>query len=106
MITQFLLLAVAFYLLCGLVFAIPFVFLGVGKIDPHAAHGSWGFRLLIIPGTIFLWPLLASRWLSGSHEPPEESNPHRVAARQEGQNGSPSGRPLNPAFLTSHSLGK
>jgi hypothetical protein len=103
MITQFLLLAVAFYLLCGLAFAIPFVFIGVGKIDPHAAHGSWGFRLLIIPGTIFLWPLLASRWLSGSHEPPEERNRHRCAARQEGQNGSASGRSLDSALRTSHS---
>ena len=103
MIAQILLLVMAFYLLCGLVFAIPFVAIGVGKIDPHAAHGSWGFRLLIIPGTIFLWPMLASRWLRGSHEPPEERNAHRCAARQEWQNGSPSGRPLDAALRTSHS---
>jgi hypothetical protein len=69
------------YLLCGLVIAIPFVLVGVGRIDPHAAHGSWGFRLLIIPGTMLLWPLLAKRWLTGMHEPPEEKNPHRCAAQ-------------------------
>ena len=103
MITQFMLLAVALYLFCGFFFAIPFVFIGVGKIDPHAAHGTWGFRLLIVPGTIFFWPLLASRWLSGSHEPPEERNSHRRAARQDWQNGSPSGRPLDSAHRTSHS---
>ena len=71
------------YLLCGLAFAVPFAFFGVGKIDAHAAHATWGFRLLIIPGTILLWPMLAQRWLKGVHEPPEESNAHRCAARKE-----------------------
>ena len=56
---------------------------GVAKIDPHAALGSWGFRVLIVPGTMFLWPWLARRWLKGVHEPPEENNPHRCAARKE-----------------------
>ena len=83
MIAEILLIATGIYLLCGLVFAIPFVLVGAGKIDPHAKHGSWGFRLLIIPGTMFLWPLLASRWSKGIHEPPEENNPHRCAARKE-----------------------
>jgi hypothetical protein len=81
MIPEALLIAAGIYLVCGLVFAIPFVLLGVAKIDSHAAHGSWGFRVLIIPGTMFLWPLLALRWLKGIHEPPEENNPHRCAAR-------------------------
>ena len=71
------------YLLLGAVFAFPFVLLGVGKIDSHAAHGSWGFRLLIIPGTILLWPFLARRWVKGSQEPPEENSAHRVLARKE-----------------------
>lgn len=102
MIPQILLLGVAFYLLCGLLFAIPFVAIGVGKIDPHAADGSWGFRLLIVPGTIFLWPLLASRWLRGSHEPPEERNSHRCAARQEGQKASTSGPPFDSTLRNSH----
>jgi hypothetical protein len=82
MIAQTLLIAAGIYLLCGLAFAIPFVFVGVRKIDPHAAHGSWGFRALIIPGTMFLWPLLARRWLSGAGAPPEEKNAHRSAARR------------------------
>ena len=83
MIAEILLIATGVYLLCGLGFAIPFVLVGVGKIDPHAKHGSWGFRLLIIPGTMFLWPLLARRWLKGVQKPPEEINPHRCAARKE-----------------------
>jgi hypothetical protein len=81
MIAEPLLLAAGIYLLCGLVFAIPFVIIGAGKIDPHAAHGSWGFRLLIIPATMFLWPPLARRWIKGIQDPPEENNPHRRAAR-------------------------
>ena len=51
-----LLMALAAYLACGTTFAIPFALAGVKRIDPHAAHGSWGFRVLIIPGTILLWP--------------------------------------------------
>ena len=69
------------YLAAGLLFAIPFVLVGAGKIDLHAAHGSWGFRVLIIPGTMFLWPVLARRWMKGVHEPPEENSPHRSGAR-------------------------
>ena len=68
------------YLLCGFMFAVPFVLLGVGRIDPHAAHGGWGFRLLILPGSTLLWPLLARRWLKGVHQPPEERTAHRLNA--------------------------
>ena len=81
MIATILLIALGIYLGCGLGFAIPFVLVGVKKIDPHAAHGSWGFRLLIIPGTMAFWPLLLKRWLGGVKEPPEECNAHRKAAR-------------------------
>jgi hypothetical protein len=77
------LISLGIYLVCGLVFAIPFVLVGVGRIDPHAKHGSWGFRVLIIPGTILLWPLLGRRWFRGVQEPPEENSPHRGAARKE-----------------------
>ena len=68
------------YLACGFLFALPFAFLGVGKIDPHASHGSWGFRLLIIPGATALWPVLLRRWIGGIHEPPEECTAHRQAS--------------------------
>jgi hypothetical protein len=81
MIAEALLLLAGLYLACGLAFAVPFVLVGVGRIDPHAAHGSWGFRVLIVPGTMFLWPLLARRWLKGVHEPPPENNAHRCASK-------------------------
>jgi len=70
----------AAYLACGVIFAIPFVLKGAKRIDPHAAHGSWGFQLLIIPGTMALWPLLLRRWVSGASSAPEEGNAHRRAA--------------------------
>jgi len=82
MIVPGLLILAGLYLLCGLIFAVPFVLVGAGKIDPHAAHGTWGFRLLILPGSILLWPLLAHRWAKGIKAPPEEKTPHRVAARR------------------------
>lgn len=76
-----LLSAVAIYLVAGLVFAVPFVIFGVKKIDHGAVEGTWGFKLLIIPGVVAFWPMLAKRWVSGEH-PPEEKNAHRCAARQ------------------------
>jgi hypothetical protein len=81
MIATVLLILLGSYLACGFVFAVPFVLFGVKRIDPHAARGSWGFRVLILPGTTAFWPLLLRRWLNGIHEPPEECNPHRCAAK-------------------------
>jgi hypothetical protein len=75
------LLALGVYLLCGCLFAIPFVWRGVGRIDPAALHGSPGFRWIILPGTILLWPLLARRWYQGAGSPPEENTAHRRASR-------------------------
>jgi hypothetical protein len=81
MIAAVLLMLVGGYLACGFVFAVLFVLFGVQRIDPHAAHGSWGFRCLILPGATALWPWLLRHWLKGIHAPPEESNAHRCAAK-------------------------
>ena len=66
----------------GLVFALCFVTLGVGRIDPSAKGAGVGFRLMILPGAAALWPLLASRWLRRGQAPPVENNAHRQAATQ------------------------
>lgn len=71
----------ALHLAAGVLFAGPFVGFGVARIDPHAARASWGFRLIILPGVILLWPLLAHRWWRGNRHPPEERTAHRLAAR-------------------------
>ena len=67
------------YVLAGLLFAVPFVLRGVNRIDPVARAGTWGFRLIILPGIVALWPLLARRWWRGQG-PPREKNAHRRAA--------------------------
>lgn len=68
------------YLLIGVGIAVPFVVRGVNRIDASAAQGSWGFRLLIFPGSVALWPFVVRRWRRGG-PPPAERNAHRDAAR-------------------------
>jgi hypothetical protein len=80
MIAAGFLIVIGVYLGCGFLFAMPFVSMGVKKIDPHAAHGSWGFRLLIVPGTMAFWPVLLKRWVGGKTKPPEECSAHRKLA--------------------------
>ena len=70
------------YLLLGVVFAVPFVLKGVNRLEPSAAQGTRGFRLLILPGAIALWPLLLRRWLAASGQQPEERSAHRAAAKR------------------------
>jgi hypothetical protein len=71
----------AAYVAIGLLFAPWFVWRGVGRIDPHAQDATLGFRLIIAPGAVALWPLLLGRLLSGRTAPPEERNAHRALAR-------------------------
>ncbi len=72
------------YVAIGVVFALPFVLRGAGRLDPNAVAGSWGFRVLIFPASVALWPLLAMRWATSAGVPPEERNAHRAAARRDG----------------------
>ncbi|MDA7494457.1 hypothetical protein N8467_00155 [bacterium] len=57
--------AIELYLLVGLLFAIWFALRGAAKLDPAAANGSWGFRLLLVPQTIVIWPLALIRLAGG-----------------------------------------
>ena len=74
------LIAIGVYLALGVLFAIAFLAVGVRKIDPDAREGTLGFRFLIFPGTVALWPILMMRWRSGRTEPPEERGAHRDGA--------------------------
>lgn len=56
---------VALYAAAGVVFAVAFLLLGITRIDNGAKGAGLGFRLLLIPGLIALWPLMLIRWLSG-----------------------------------------
>ena len=66
------LIIVVAYLLLGFVFAIPFIIKGVAKIDEGAHGAKWGFRIIIIPGTIVFWPLLLNRWLKAPKQRPND----------------------------------
>jgi hypothetical protein len=47
---------------CGLAFGAIFVTVGVGRLD-HAARGApVTFRLIILPGVVAAWPILAVQW--------------------------------------------
>lgn len=54
---------IATYLALGSVFAAWFVVLGVGRIDAAAKSAHVAFRLLILPGSVLLWPALLRRCL-------------------------------------------
>ena len=58
------------YALVGVLFALPFALRGVGTLDPSAVESSRGFRVMILPGVVALWPVLAWKW--------------RIAARNRG----------------------
>jgi hypothetical protein len=81
MIAAIFLFTLGIYLTTGFLFSLAFVIFGVGKIDSHAVHGSWGFRVLIVPGAAALWPILVRRWIRGEQEPPEQCDAHRKAAK-------------------------
>lgn len=60
---EFALVVVCCYLIAGACFAIPFVLRGVNRVDAAAQSAPIGFRLLILPGTIALWPVMLAKWL-------------------------------------------
>lgn len=70
--------AVGVYLLVGVLFSVPFLLRGAAAIDPDAAEGSLGFKVLVLPGVVALWPLLVGPWRRGEQR--TERSPHRDAA--------------------------
>ncbi|MEM8712302.1 MAG: hypothetical protein AAGG01_15230 [Planctomycetota bacterium] len=78
------------YVALGALFSIPFVLIGAGRIDPDAREGTWGFRALILPGAVLLWPLLAKRWAQAGPDGsvPRERTPHK--SRLSSAEGAPS----------------
>lgn len=49
------------YLAAGVALAPVTVLWLVNRIDPAARNGTTGFRLMILPGAVLLWPLLMYR---------------------------------------------
>lgn len=70
---------VALYVALGLAVALPFALRGVDRIDPSARRAGLGFRVLVLPGSVALWPIVLRRWIAGAQ--PVERNAHRDVAR-------------------------
>ena len=68
--------ALATYVGLGLIFAVPFVWVGVQRLDREARETKLGFRLLILPGAAVFWPMFLYRWSRGFAVPPLENDPH------------------------------
>ena len=65
-IVSIILIVVVAYLAAGVLFTVPFLLKGVTKIDEGAHGASWGFRVIIVPGTIVFWPVLLDKWVKAS----------------------------------------
>ena len=61
-VVEFLVESAMIYAVVGLLFAIAFAWRGAGVVDAVARHPTLGFRALVVPGAMLLWPLLAMRW--------------------------------------------
>lgn len=71
--------AVQLYAAVGVLFAVPFAWRGAEALDPAARMGSWGFRLLILPGAAALWPVLLVLWARASGPRKTEAGRRQVA---------------------------
>jgi len=58
---QFLVTTFVAYLACGAIFAVPFLWRWVARLDALAAHATLGFRALVFPGVTALWPIFVIR---------------------------------------------
>ena len=61
-IARWILAIVAAYTGTGIVFGVPFLAFGIERIDPAARGAGVGFRVLVFPGVVALWPVMAARW--------------------------------------------
>jgi hypothetical protein len=55
--------AAALYVAVGFVVALAFLTFGVSRALPEPIPVSPGARILFIPASTILWPLVLSRWL-------------------------------------------
>lgn len=66
------------YVALGILVAPFLIFRGAQRFDAAAADSTLGFRLVVLPGAVLLWPLLLRRFLKGNGSPPTENNAHRA----------------------------
>lgn len=70
MFVDLLLKVAASYAVAGIGFAPLLVWRGLPALDPAAARGTWGFRLLAAPGAALLWPVMLLKWVAARRRAP------------------------------------
>jgi len=68
--------AVGLYLATGVAVGIPFVLRGVDRVDAGAKASPWGFRVLILPCAVALWPAVLRWWVAACHRRSGPSGEH------------------------------
>lgn len=63
-VANLLITLVGAYVAMGVMFAIAFVARGITRVDPGAKGSTTGFKVIVFPGTVALWPLLLARWVA------------------------------------------
>ena len=56
------------YLITGLLFGLWFIFKGVQKVDAGMEGAKIGLRLLLLPGSMLLWPVMANKYAKRKKE--------------------------------------
>jgi hypothetical protein len=56
------LLGLTVYAAVGVVTALAFVSIGISQVLPHPMPATLGARILLLPGSIALWPYILLRW--------------------------------------------
>lgn len=72
-----LVIAVYLYVTLGVLVAMVVIGFALERVDSEAQGAGLGFRLIIFPGAVALWPLLIKRFVRGGGEPPMQKDPHR-----------------------------
>ena len=80
-VAEWILTVAAAYVVLGLLFAVPFLTRGVGRVDPHVERSGVALRLILLPGTLAFWPLLLNHWARGLALPVERTAHRDRAAR-------------------------
>jgi hypothetical protein len=57
------------YAMIGALFAIAFLTRGITRVDPVAKGSTRGFKLIVFPGIVALWPVLLQRWIVSRRQP-------------------------------------
>jgi hypothetical protein len=58
------------YAALGAVFAVAFLWRGIEALHPGPVGGGIALRLILLPGAVALWPVLAARWLGAGDDRP------------------------------------